>query len=46
MLRIPVNMHNAEFIYRPSAWASFGTDNAESADYMACRNFGPLYGIR
>lgn len=46
MLRIPVNMHNVEDkdIFRPSAWNVFGTDNKESADYMACRNFGPLYG--
>jgi L-fucose isomerase len=46
MLRIPVNMHNIdeEDIFRPSAWNSFGTFNPESADYMACRNFGPVYG--
>lgn len=45
ILRIPVNMHNVEEerIFRPSAWNMFGTDNAESADYRACRNFGPLY---
>ncbi|MGE5494150.1 MAG: L-fucose isomerase [Burkholderiales bacterium] len=46
MLRIPVSMHNVEAggIFRPSAWSAFGTDNPESADYLACRNFGPLYG--
>ena len=45
MLRIPVSMHNADenCIMRPSAWASFGTDNAENADYRACAAFGPLY---
>lgn len=46
MLRIPVNMHNVEAgeIFRPSSWNAFGTDNLESADYFACKNFGPLYG--
>jgi L-fucose isomerase len=46
MLRIPVNMHNIETdkIFRPSSWTAFGTDNPECADYLACRNFGPLYG--
>jgi L-fucose isomerase len=45
MLRIPVNMHNVdtEKVYRPSAWASFGTGDLEGADYRACSNFGPLY---
>ena len=45
LLRIPVNMHNveAERIFRPSAWNMFGTENTESADYRACKNFGPLY---
>ena len=45
MLRIPVCMHNLEDsqIYRPSAFAAFGTENLESADYRACANFGPLY---
>jgi L-fucose isomerase len=45
MLRIPVYMHNvaAERIFRPSAWAAFGTQCLESADYRACANFGPLY---
>lgn len=45
ILRIPVNMHNVEGskVFRPAAWSAFGTDNPESADYMACRNYGPLY---
>jgi len=45
MLRIPVYMHNVdpERIFRPSAWAAFGTEGLESADYRACQNFGPLY---
>lgn len=45
MLRIPVNMHNVpeERIFRPSAWAAFGTSDAEGSDYRACSNFGPLY---
>ena len=45
MLRIPVNMHNIseDRIFRPSAWKSFGTENIESADFSACKNFGPLY---
>ncbi len=45
MLRIPVCMHNvdSEKIFRPSAWDAFGMDK-ESSDYLACKNFGPLYG--
>ncbi|MDQ8737644.1 L-fucose isomerase [Paenibacillus sp. LHD-38] len=45
MLRIPVNMHNVpeERIFRPRAWGLFGTANAESSDYRACQNFGPIY---
>ncbi len=45
MLRIPVNMHNVpgEKIFRPSAWNAFGTQDAESADYRACGNYGPMY---
>ena len=45
MLRIPVSMHNvpAEKIYRPHAWSAFGTENAEAADYAACRQYGPLF---
>lgn len=46
MLRIPVNMHNMEYkdVFRPSAWSSFGTSCLESADFVACHNYGPLYG--
>jgi L-fucose isomerase len=45
MLRIPVNMHNVAVkkIFRPHVWGAFGTDDAESADYRACQNYGPLY---
>ncbi len=45
MLRIPVNMHNVSKnrIFRPSAWSAFGTYDLESADYRACKNFGPIY---
>lgn len=45
MLRIPVNMHNVpeEEIFRPRAWASFGTQDLESADFRACEKFGPMY---
>ena len=41
MLRIPVTMHNVakENIFRPHAWAAFGTESAESADYRACRQY-------
>lgn len=48
MFRIPVAMHNVpeEKIFRPKAWASFGTSDLESADFRACNNFGPLYGRR
>jgi L-fucose/D-arabinose isomerase len=44
ILRIPVNMHNVsdDQIFRPSAWAAFGTDK-EGADYRACTTYGPLY---
>ncbi|MHB8961816.1 MAG: L-fucose isomerase, partial [Saccharofermentanales bacterium] len=46
MLRIPVSMHNVPEgqIFRPHAWAAFGTTNPESADYRACEAYGPLYG--
>jgi L-fucose isomerase len=46
MLRIPVSMHNvpADRVYRPHAWAAFGTTNAENADYRACETYGPVYG--
>ena len=45
MLRIPVNMHNVEAgrVFRPHAWAAFGTEDAQSADYRACQTYGPLY---
>ena len=45
MLRIPVYMHNVseDKIFRPSAWNAFGTNDLEGADFMACRNYGPLY---
>ena len=45
MLRIPVNMHNVakEKIFRPHAWSAFGTEDTQSADFRACRNYGPLY---
>ena len=45
MLRIPVTMHNvpAEKVYRPHAWASFGTQDQQAADYAACKQYGPLY---
>jgi len=46
MLRIPVNMHNVDEakIFRPSAWSAFGEEKMP-ADYLACKNFGPVYGI-
>ncbi len=46
ILRIPVAMHNVsdDKVFRPKAWASFGTSCLESADFRACANFGPLYG--
>ena len=45
LLRIPVDMHNvpAERVFRPSAWARFGTQEPQSADYRACSTYGPLY---
>ncbi|NQT27105.1 L-fucose isomerase [candidate division KSB1 bacterium] len=48
ILRIPVNMHNVseDRIFRPSAWNAFGTENLEGADYRACQNYGPLYGMK
>ncbi len=48
MLRIPVNMHNvsSERIFRPSSWSAFGTEDLEGADYRACQNYGPLYGMK
>lgn len=45
MLRIPVSMHNVspDQVYRPHSWAAFGCDDLQSADYAACRHYGPLY---
>ena len=45
ILRIPVYMHNVseERVFRPSAWAPFGTAELEAADFRACSTFGPLY---
>lgn len=45
MVRIPVYMHNvpAEQVFRPKAWAAFGTAEPESADFRACATFGPMY---
>jgi len=45
ILRIPVSMHNVEdsAIFRPSAWAAFGTQDKEGSDYRACANYGALY---
>lgn len=45
MLRIPVSMHNIEdsSIFRPHAWAAFGTRELENADYRACQTYGPIY---
>jgi L-fucose isomerase len=47
ILRIPVSMHNVDDqrIFRPSAWTAFGSKDLESADFRACRNYGPLYGL-
>jgi len=46
MLRIPVNMHNVDEdkLFRPSAWGMFGTEDKESADFRACKNYGSIYG--
>ncbi len=45
LLRIPVAMHNVpeEKIFRPKVWSAFGTQDLESADFRACKNFGSLY---
>ncbi|MDR1928191.1 MAG: L-fucose isomerase [Oscillospiraceae bacterium] len=45
MLRIPVAMHNLPDadIYRPHCWAAFGTKDMESADYRACKTYGPRF---
>lgn len=44
MLRIPVDMHNVETIFRPNSWSRFGTHESQGADFRACANYGPLYG--
>lgn len=44
MLRIPVDMHNVEGVFRPSAWTRFGAMEPQGADYRACATYGPLYG--
>jgi L-fucose isomerase len=46
ILRIPVYMHNVseDRIFRPHAWAAFGANEPQGADFRACANFGPLYG--
>ena len=48
MLRIPVSMHNlpADALLRPHCFGAFGTENPETADFAACKNYGPLYGVR
>ena len=45
MLRIPVSLHNVEDkdIFRPHSFAAFGTKDLESADYRACKTYGPMY---
>ncbi|MEG2596282.1 MAG: L-fucose isomerase [Ruthenibacterium sp.] len=45
MLRIPVAMHNVapEKVYRPHAWAAFGAEDLQAADYKACATYGPIY---
>ncbi len=45
MLRIPVALHNVpeEKVYRPHAWAAFGTKDTEAADFVACKHYGSLY---
>ncbi len=46
MLRIPVSMHNVpqSNVYRPHAWAGFGSGSSSDADYRACKHYGPLFG--
>lgn len=45
MLRIPVTLHNIEDkdIFRPHSWSAFGTKELESADFLACKTYGPVY---
>lgn len=44
MLRIPVDMHNVDEVFRPSSWTRFGAMEPQGADYRACATYGPLYG--
>ena len=46
MLRIPVYMHNVpeDNIFRPHAWAAFGANEPQGADFRACATYGSLYG--
>jgi L-fucose isomerase len=43
MLRIPVDMHNCDTVFRPSSWARFGAMDAQAADFRACETYGPLF---
>ena len=45
MPRIPIAMHNEpdEKVYRPHAWASLGTEDAQTVDYAACKKYDPAY---
>jgi L-fucose isomerase len=45
-LRVPVSMHNVspDKVFRPHSWSFFGTQDAEQADYSACKAYGPIYG--
>jgi L-fucose isomerase len=44
MLRIPVDMHNVETLYRPTAWHRHGSGlDPVGADFRACATYGPLY---
>jgi L-fucose isomerase len=47
ILRIPVSMHNVDEqqIFRPSVWTAFGSNDPEGADFRACKNYGPIYGM-
>jgi len=44
VLRIPVDMHNCDEVFRPAVWSRFGALDAQGADYRACATFGPLWG--
>lgn len=43
LLRIPVDMHNCESVFRPSSWSRFGNKDLQGADFRACATYGPLY---